>query len=440
MSKLYLDENVYDAAIKRIEYLFKTFDNVLVAFSGGKDSGICLNLCYEYAKKNNCLQKMSMYHLDYEAQYQFTTEYVSDCFINKFKGIRKYWLCLPVSAQCAVSMYQDHWTPWNKDEQDIWVREMPNNDYVINEDNVPFKFKKDTLDYNVQEQFSKWFSSEFGRTAVVIGIRTNESFNRFRAISSSYKKNKKYDNKQWINCCMDNDLYFKAYPIYDWETEDIWIANAKFNFSYNKLYDLYYQAGLNIHQMRVASPFNDCAINTLKVYKVIEPNTWGKLVGRVNGVNFAGIYGGTTAMGWKNIKLPEGHTWESYMYFLLDTLPPKTKANYLKKLETSKKFWKKTGGALDEKTIQELKNENAPLIETGTLSNRANNKEVIKFEKYLDDTNVTDFKSIPTYKRMCICIMKNDHLCKYMGFAPTKEETKKRSLSIEKYKDIMRGK
>jgi predicted phosphoadenosine phosphosulfate sulfurtransferase len=49
----------------------------------------------------------------------------------------------------------------------------------------------------------------------------------------------------------------------------------------------------------------------------------------VNGVNFAGIYGGTTAMGWKSIKLPPGHTWKSYMEFLLSTLPEDTADNYI---------------------------------------------------------------------------------------------------------------
>ena len=59
------------------------------------------------------------------------------------------------------------------------------------------------------------------------------------------------------------------------------------------------------------------------------------------------------------------------------------------------------------KRIEELKIEGAELIETGKLSNRSKTKQVIKFNEYLDDTNVTEFKLIPTYKRMCICIMKN---------------------------------
>lgn len=58
------------------------------------------------------------------------------------------------------------------------------------------------------------------------------------------------------------------------------------------------------------------------------------MLGRVNGVNFTGIYGGTRAMGWQNIKLPEGYTWKEYMYFLLDTLPEETKQSYLEKLKS----------------------------------------------------------------------------------------------------------
>lgn len=36
--------------------------------------------------------------------------------------------------------------------------------------------------------------------------------------------------------------------------------------------------------------------------------------------------------------------------------------------------------------------------------------------EYQEDYTGKNFKDIPTYKRMCICIIKNDHLCKYMGF------------------------
>ena len=49
--------NVYEAAIKRIEFIFQEFEQIVVSFSGGKDSGVMLNLVLDYAKKNNQLDK-----------------------------------------------------------------------------------------------------------------------------------------------------------------------------------------------------------------------------------------------------------------------------------------------------------------------------------------------------------------------------------------------
>ena len=420
MAKNYLNKNVYELAKERIAYIFKEFDNVLVAFSGGKDSTVCLEMCYDYAKQTNQLNKLSMYHLDYEAQYQMTTDFVDETF-KRFKDIKRYRLCLPLKAQCVCNMQGGTWTPWEKSKQEIWVREMPNYDYIINEENCEFDYNDS--DYKVQDNFCGWFVKKYGKTAVVIGIRTDESLNRFRAISSD--KVNKYKDKKRINSN-------KAYIIYDWNVEDIRTYLGKFEKPYNKLYDLFYQAGLNVDQMRVASPFNDCASNTLKLYKVIDPNNWGRMVGRVNGVNFTAIYGGTTAMGWKNITKPKHFTWKEYCYFLLNTLDEKTKNHYLEKLNTSIKFRKEKGGVLGDETIEELLENNEDFIDKGAIS-PISSKRVIAFNDYLDDTNVKDFKSIPTYKRMCICIIKNDYYCKYMGFAQTKNELKKRKEAIEKY-------
>lgn len=421
MAKKYLKQNVYDVAYKRIDYLFKEFDNVLVAFSGGKDSGVCLNLCYDYAKKNGLLSKLAMYHMDYEAQYQMTTDYVDQTF-KQFKDIRRFWLCLPVKAQCVCRMDGGTWIPWEQDKRNIWVRDMPQYDYVINQSNCKFIYNQS--DYEVQDNFCKWFEKTNGKTAVVIGIRSDESLNRFRAIAS--ERNLKYKGVYWIN---GN----KAYPIYDWSASDIWIYNGKFNKEYNRLYDLYYQAGLSIDQMRVASPFNDCAADSLKLYKVIEPQTWGRMVSRVNGVNFTGIYGGTTAMGWKSITLPKGHTWKSYLDFLLSTLDEKTREHYKSKFARSLEFWKEKGGGLDEKTINELKGQAKFIVDE---PNNYSSKNTVKFEEYPDDLDVTNFQIVPTYKRMCICILKNDYFCKYMGFAQTKKEQEKRRKALEKYKNL----
>ena len=103
--KEYLSQSVYEAALSRLEYVFDEFDQVLVAFSGGKDSGVLLNLAYDYAEETNQKEKLIMYHLDYEAQYQMTTNYVTETF-EKFDDIQRYWLCLPIRAQSAVSSFE----------------------------------------------------------------------------------------------------------------------------------------------------------------------------------------------------------------------------------------------------------------------------------------------------------------------------------------------
>ena len=87
---------------------------------------------------------------------------------------------------------------------------------------------------------------------------------------------------------LDTGVY-NAYPIYDWLTRDIWIANGKFNWAYNHLYDLYYQAGVPLEKQRVASPFISEARESLNLYRAIDPDMWGRMINRVNGINFTAI-------------------------------------------------------------------------------------------------------------------------------------------------------
>lgn len=417
--------NVFEAAQKRINIIFDNFKYVYVSFSGGKDSGVLLELCAKVAKERG--MRFGIFHMDYEAQYAMTTDYVTRT-LRRFADIADiYHVCVPFKVTTCTSMFQSFWRPYDPEKRDLWVKDMPLK--AMTAADFPF-YQKRMWDYDFQDVFGEWLAEQHESVCCLLGIRTGESLNRWRAVHSD-KNYKVWNGHEWSNTANN---CVTAYPIHDWTTEDVWTANAKNRWDYNRLYDLFYYAGVPLHKQRVASPFISEGVEALRLYQVIEPDTWGKLVGRVNGVNFAGLYGGTTAMGWKKITKPSHFTWEEYMYFLLGTLPPKTRQNYLDKLATSVRFWRERGGCLDENTIAKLRAAGVK-VDIGDTTNYKTTKKPVRME-YQEDYEGKNFKDIPTYKRMCICIIKNDHLCKYMGFSLTKDEMERRKAIQEKYKDL----
>jgi predicted phosphoadenosine phosphosulfate sulfurtransferase len=420
-----------------MEFIFANFDNIVIAFSGGKDSGLLLELVNLYYLKHKPSAQVSVYHIDYEGNYLYTIDYVSRC-MGKYAYFRYYHLCMPISASCGVSMYQSTWMPWNPEERDIWIKEMPESCISIENHDFDF-FDIGMSDYIFQTRFSRWLHDKNGaqKTAVLVGIRAQESLNRYHAVTRSDY------STTFEQVSFSTEIFpdiYNFYPLYDWSVEDVWTANGKYGFDYNKLYDVFHLAGVPLHKMRVANPFHICGVDALKLYRAIEPYTWGRLVGRVNGANFGAIYGGTKAMGYREISLPKGHTWKSYSEFLLNTLPEYTASIYRRKFETSFSYWLEKGGALPVKTIKDLQLEGVEMEYLGKpRGNRKYNSEyeVVRFYEYPDDINVKDFRQVPSYKRMCVTILKNDTSCKYMGFGQTKDELQKQRKAMEEWESIM---
>ena len=102
------------------------------------------------------------------------------------------------------------------------------------------------------------------------------------------------------------------------------------------------------------------------------------------------------------------------------------------------KFWREKGGCLSEETIAKLRAANIPIIVEEYTAYHTDKKPVRM--EYIDDINIPEFKEIPTYKRMCVCILKNDHTCKYMGFSQTKRERDMRKEVMDKYNFYKHGK
>lgn len=439
MKRKYLDMDVYDAVQERFDFLFREFKNIYVSFSGGKDSGLLLNLLMDFKRKYYPNRTVGVFHQDFEAQYTVTTEYIERTFEHFLPEIEPYWVCLPMATRTALSSYEMYWYPWDDTKEDLWVRPMPKASYVINLKRPFNHYYYKMHQEDLAKQFGRYYKEMhgFGPTVCLLGMRASESLQRYNGFV-----NRKYGYKGqcWISKQF-KDVWC-ASPLYDWSNSDVWVANYRFGYDYNKLYDLYYKAGLTVDQMRVASPFNDYSKDSLNLYRVIDPEIWTRLVGRVRGANFGAIYGHTKAMGYRNVTVPDGYTWEEYTKFLLDTLPARLRNNYVKKFKTSIKFWHETGGGLSEETIQELIDHGYQIRRNGVSNYTLDKKSKIVFIGKLPDhtDDIKSSKDIPSWKRMCYCILKNDHTCRFMGFGLNHLEQERVNVIRKKYGDFINEK
>ncbi len=440
---IYKDQNVYDATQDRLKFIFDEFDNIYVSFSGGKDSGVLLNLVCDYMRQHNITRKIGVYYMDYEGSYQYTEDFIRRVVEANADLIDLYWVCLTYKTKCGVSIYRNYWLPWNPEEKDIWVRNFPQLEgglQIINIDNHEFDFYYHGIeDTDFDIKFNEWIHERYnaGKTIGLLGIRTQESVHRWRAVDGSGKINM-YRGRKWTTKMGKNR--YSGYPLYDWQTEDIWIANAKNEYDYNKLYDLYYQAGVELGDMRVASAFIDEGVASLGLHRAIEPDTWAKLVGRVNGANFGAIYGATKAMGYKSISLPQGHTWKSYCEFLLSTLPEYIGLMFRRKFESTFKVWLENGATVLRTSLPDLEASGYEFEVLGKPNGKIYQGRddiiLVRFQEYPDDIDSSYFVNLPSYKRMCITVLKNDYSCKYMGYGMTTYEKQLRHDAMQKYKDL----
>ena len=397
--KKYLDKNVYEAAVERFDFIYTHFDRVYVSFSNGKDSGVLLNLAIEAARRHNRLPVNALY-IDMEAQYKHAIDFTHRMFSRP--EVTGWWVCLPIHLRNAVSQFQSHWLCWDQDKRDAWVREYPDNPHVVTDvDYFPF-FRKGMEFEEFVPEFAKWFS-QGQKTACCVGIRSDESLNRFRTIVSDSKIT--LDGKQWTTKLFPNDessYIYNCYPIYDWRTEDIWRANGKFGWDYNKIYDIMYLAGVSIYKQRLCQPYGDDQRQGLYLFKILEPETWAKIVNRVEGANFGNRYteNDRTTLGNFKVNLPQGHTYESYAKFLLETMPPYLAEHYREKINKFIKWW-------DGEGVKEIPDMADPKMEAA--------------------------RKVPSWRRICKVLLKNDYWCKGLSFSQTKRELEKQVEMITRY-------
>lgn len=409
MAKIYLEKDVLQATLERLEIIFNEFENVYFSVSGGKDSSVMIQLANMVAQKLG--KKFDVLFIDLEAQYKCTVEHIEE--LKKLSQIRDFYhIALPMALRNAVSVLQPKWICWEEESKDLWVREMPED--AINIHNCPFEwFKKGEEFEEFIVQFADWYQKKYKtKVACGIGIRTDESLNRFRTIAFQDKKIT-YKDYNWTTKIKVNENHidvYNFYPIYDWRTEDIWGAVSKLNLEFNYIYELMYKNGLSIYEQRLCQPYGDDQRNGLNQFKALEYETWGKVLNRVNGVNFGNIYCKTTALGNIKSSKPEFMTWEEYTVFLLESIGIYNRDLMLHYYKKIKKFmiWYKNKYGVEVKDIPETA-----------------------------ECKLENQKKAISWRRIARAIEKNDFYLRRLSFAQTKSDDNELQRLIHKWDNLL---
>lgn len=272
--KFYKKDNVYTAALKRINTIFDEFPMVVVSMSGGKDSTTVFELAKQVARERGRLP-LKVFWLDQECEYEATETYIKRVMYDP--EVEPMWYQIPFRLQNATSQQELWLNCWGEGEQ--WVRERD-----------PIAFTENTFGVDrfvglMEAVINQTFADT--RVGVLTGVRAEESMRRMMGLteSATYK---------WITWgkVLDKKLdHYLFHPLYDWSYTDIWKAIHEHGWVYNTHYDDLYRYGVSAQRMRVSNYHHETAIHSLFWLQEIEPETYERATQRISGLDTAGKMG-----------------------------------------------------------------------------------------------------------------------------------------------------
>lgn len=302
--KIHKKQNVLEAALERTRYFFDEFENIVVSFSGGKDSTVVLNLALMVAEEKGRLPLKVMF-IDQEAEWSSVADYIKRVMYDH--RVDPYWMQIPMVLYNSTST-TDNWLHcWAEEDKDKWIRERDQIAKTVNKYGTN-RFK---------DLFTNIIKTEFGhlRTANLGGIRTDESPTRMVALTHSLTyKHITYGKK--LNEGLD---HYTFYPIYDWHLSDVWKFIYSYDLDYCSHYDDLFRHGCALKDMRVSNVHHETAVANLFMVQEIDSKLWSKLTKRIAGINTAGH------LKIDSIRTPKTlpymfKDWYEYREYLLDNL------------------------------------------------------------------------------------------------------------------------
>ncbi|WP_414656738.1 DUF3440 domain-containing protein [Deinococcus sp. VB343] len=328
-----VEQDVLTLARERLRHIYDLFDHVSVSLSGGKDSTVILNLTLEIARERGRLP-LDVVFWDEECIYTENVDYIRR--VARDPDIALRWMCIPVKHRNACSSEQPTWSPWAPEDREKWVRELPAE--AITE--LPGYDPTDpAARLSIPELSGLLFSPQQGNVCQILGIRADESLIRRSAVSRRTEDNyiiKDSGGYGGATAVLHPGNVWKAYPIYDWRTDDVWYAPKILGWDYCRVYDAMDKLGFSPAQQRLAPPFGEEPMQRLHQYHEIEPELWDRMVFRVPGAATAKRYSRTELYAFGELPdKPRGLTYEAWLRDLVSAnFPEKERAQVSKAIRS----------------------------------------------------------------------------------------------------------
>lgn len=271
---------------------------MIVAFSGGKDSGITLELAIQAAKMTGNLPVECVFRDD-EILYPGTEEYVTRTYHRP--EVKMHWVVNRQAEPNIFNRKMPYWWAfdWEMAPED-WVREPP----------AFAEYDMENINLYYMINPTKYPAPSLKKLVAVVGIRTLESRNRLFAIQSS---------KGARSYASDDKRLMMLYPIYDWTDGDIWKAYKDFKWDYNSAYDVMAKMGIPPGKQRLSQiAMSTIGLTNLKLAAKAWPRWFDRVCDRLPGIRQVVYYGSRALLPERR----ETETWKDcYQRTCIDSSP-----------------------------------------------------------------------------------------------------------------------
>lgn len=297
MGRIWLGKSTMQAALERIDSIYSKGHRVVVSFSGGKDSTVCMELCVMVAKKRGMLP-VEIVVQDEEVSYPGTYEFIEQT-ANR-KDISCKWL---VMRQPMLNIFNREvpyfWVMDDRLKPEEWVRTPPYFaeftpdraiETMVNSKRYPVEYEPPPM--------SDWDPNETRQMLVnVIGLRAQESSKRAMGIASA---------GGYITGGGKVGVAGALRPIYDWTDGDVWKFIKERKVPYNTAYDILLKMGVPGKKLRIGPPLlNAASVQALQIAARAWPHWFDRVCQRCPGARLAANFGGRVIKPYRKV----GETW-----------------------------------------------------------------------------------------------------------------------------------